>query len=1119
MPRYNPQSIEPKWQAYWEANETFRTSVEPRVEGPGKSYILDMFPYPSGDGLHVGHPEGYTATDILARRDRMLGKHVLHPMGWDAFGLPAEQYAMKTGTHPRRKTAENIATFKRQLKSLGFSYDWSREVATTDPGYYRWTQWIFLQLFDTWYDPDCVWTGPDGVERTGRGRPISELPIPEGVKGEEPVRRYRDSRRLAYQQSAPVNWCPALGTVLANEEVTAEGLSERGGHPVERVPLRQWMLRITAYSQRLLEGLDGLDWPDSVKSLQRNWIGRSVGAELDFFVGDAREEAVQISEFNHWEKSRASTGFPDEPGDFVIRVYTTRPDTLYGATYMVLAPEHPLVSRITTPEQREAVEAYQADAARKSDLDRTDLAKAKTGVSTGGYAVNPVNGLRVPIWIADYVLSGYGTGAIMAVPGHDVRDFEFALAMDLPIKQVVRPPADYSPTKEEAAARRLGEASSRDVPSALPFCGKGTATHSSDYDGYESDTAKEKIVECLTSKGMAKAAANTRLRDWLFSRQHVWGEPFPIWHELDADGNETGLLRTDPEDALPVRIPDDYDFKALMRRKADGDVGTDPPLAAAPKDWLFTTASDGTRLKRETNSMPQWAGSCWYYLRYCDPGNERAFVDPLLEKYWLPVDLYIGGAEHAVLHLLYSRFWHMVLFDREHVTTPEPYRKLVNQGMILGEPELHGYRRPIQKGPDVADPHTLQPILRARGHIQGIGALSAQKLGESPGERAAAAVKLEDAGRTSLYSALRREVLKLDEVGVGAEEIERASPFEVVRGQIAQDVEGSPWADRDPIEWWNNERGVDATMRLLSQAAESLTADRPARWVGAQYVDDSGEEPVATFEGETFPVARVSLGESEVTKTKGRLVLVEDEDAEVISKSEKMSKSRGNVINPDDVVTEYGADALRLYEMFMGPLEQTKPWSMSGVEGVSRFLGRAWRLIVDDRAEVTQLVAQFSDAPPTAEQDRAVHQTIRGVSEDLDKLQFNTAISKLMEFVNAASSWDVRPREAMETFVLLLSPFAPHLGEELWQALGHEGTLAYERWPTFDASKVVESEVEIPVQINGKVRARITVPADADTAALQAAAEADDSVRQHLDGKTVRKAVVIPGRMVNFVVG
>lgn len=905
MPRYDFKRIEPKWQDYWKQNETFK--VESFEAGREKLYALDMFPYPSGSGLHVGHPEGYTATDIVCRYARNKGKQVLHPMGWDAFGLPAEEHAIKTGTHPAVTTYKNIDTFRRQLQMLGFSYDWSREFATTDEDYYRWTQWIFLQLFDTWYDTDCEWTGPDGKQRVGRGRPISELPIPDDVQaqGEEAVRRYQDSKRLAYQHEAPVNWCPALGTVLANEEIV-DGKSERGGHPVERFPLRQWMLRITSYADRLINELDDLSWSESIKDMQRNWIGRSTGAEVDFFVGDA-------ADFDSWKTWRSEAGFSDDPGEDVLRVYTTRPDTLFGATYMVIAPEHPFVDKLTTPEQKEAVDAYVKQAALKSDLDRTDLAKDKSGVFTGSYAINPVNGEQVPIWIADYVLISYGTGAIMAVPAHDLRDWEFAVKFEIPIIQVVQPPEDYEHSKDEKALARTV-----DGVEQLPFSGKGTAVNSGPNDGTPTDEFKKKIAAELAAAGLGSEAVNFKLRDWLFSRQRYWGEPFPIWHELDADGNETGLMRVDADDQLPVVLPEMEQFKPT---------GTpEPMLSTAPESWLYRTAEDGTKLKRETNTMPQWAGSCWYYLRFADPKNADCFLDPEAEKNWLPVDLYVGGAEHAVLHLLYARFWHKVLFDRGHVSTCEPFQKLVNQGMILGE----------------ADPKT--------------------------------------------------------------------------------------------------------------------------------------------------------------------------------GKAEKMSKSRGNVINPDDVVDQYGADSLRLYEMFMGPLEQVKPWSMKGVEGVYRFLARVWRMITDEEADELQLNPAVQEADLNEDQERLVHKTIKAVTEDIEKLSFNTAISRMMEFTNEFSPQEVRPKSAMETLTILLSPFAPHLAEELWQLLGHDNTLAYEPWPTFDESKIAEAEVEVPVQVNGKVRAKVKVPAGADNATIEESAKTNAAIAGHLEGKTIVKVIVVPGRLVNFVV-
>ncbi len=945
MPRYDPARIEPRWQAYWDEHETFRTG--PFEPDRDKIYVLDMFPYPSGDGLHVGHPEGYTATDIVCRYRRMTGTQVLHPMGWDAFGLPAEQHAIRTGTHPRETTYRNIDTFRRQLKMLGFSYDWSREFSTTDPDYFRWTQWIFLQLFDSWYDPACEWTGPDGIERTGRGRPISELPIPANISdaGPEAVRRYQDRHRLAYQHEAPVNWCPALGTVLANEEVI-DGKSERGEHPVERLPLRQWMLAITRYAERLLDELDLVNWPDSIKLLQRNWIGRSTGAEVDFFIGGPETTGYGLeSEFATWQASRADSGLPVDVPDDVLRVYTTRPDTLFGATYMVIAPEHPLAERLTTDEQRDAVTAYQAQAAAKSDLDRTDLAKEKTGVFTGSHAINPVNGTRIPIWVADYVLISYGTGAIMAVPGQDERDWEFAEVFDLPIIRTVAPPEDFD-----------GQA----------YTGDGPAINSDFLDGLEIDSAKDRIIDHLVATGQGTDAVNYKLRDWLFSRQHFWGEPFPIWHELDDDGNLTGLMRSDNDNQLPVTLPENFEFKPHGR--------PDPPLEEAPEDWLYRTDDDGTRLKRETNSMPQWAGSCWYYLRFADPKNDVRFVDAEAEKNWLPVDLYIGGAEHAVLHLLYARFWHKVLFDRGHVATPEPFQRLVNQGMILGEAELTGYR------------------------------------------------------------------------------------------------------------------------------------DSSGQWVSARDID------AETFDGE-----RVSLTPEQVEKRGEEFVLADQSDIVIDSRAYKMSKSRGNVINPDDIVADYGADSLRLYEMFMGPLEATKPWSMSGVEGVSRFLGRVWRMIADERADEVTLHQAISDTDANEDQLRLLHKTIKAVTEDIEKLSFNTAISRLMEFTNALGQADPRPRAVIEPFVLLLSPFAPHLAEELWNILGHDHSLAYEPWPECDEALLVTSTVDIPVQVNGKLRGKITVPTEAEQSAVEEAAAAEEGVARFLEGKTVVKTIVVPGRLVNFV--
>lgn len=878
MPRYNPATIEPKWQAYWEENKTFRAPRLPE-KGQEKLYALDMFPYPSGDGLHVGHPEGYTATDIVSRAARMQGKCVVHPMGFDAFGLPAEEHAIKTGEHPRIQTEKNIATFRRQLKMLGFSYDWDREIATTDVDYVRWTQWIFLQLFDTWFDTEKQ-----------VGRPISELPIPPEVQsaGERAVSDYKAEHRLAYQSEAPVNWCPALGTVLANEEII-DGKSERGGHPVERRPLRQWMLRITAYGDRLEKELEGLDWPDGVKALQRNWIGRSTGAEVDFTIegGEAKREG-------------GKKAFPKKPEDNVLRVYTTRPDTLFGATYMVIAPEHPYVEKLTTAEQKQAVDDYVRQASLKSDLDRTELSKEKTGVFTGSYALNPVNGKKVPIWIADYVLISYGTGAIMAVPAHDERDYEFAKQFEIPITAVVDPGDAVSADERQQVL--AGE---------QVFSGQGTAINSGEFDGTPTAKFKTKITDWLSEHGVGQEAVNYKLRDWLFSRQRFWGEPFPVLHELDAHGKATGRVRAVPEDQLPVELPQLDDFKPHGR--------PEPPLDKASDDWLYPEI-DGVTYKRETNTMPQWAGSCWYYLRFLDPKNDKAAIDPELEKAWMPIDLYVGGAEHAVLHLLYARFWHKVLFDRGVVTTREPFQKLVNQGMILGE------------------------------------------------------------------------------------------------------------------------------------------------------------------------------------------------------NGEKMSKSRGNVVNPDEVVNEYGADALRLYEMFMGPLQDSKPWSMEGVNGVYNFLGRAWRLVIDDREDDLKLSDAVSEETPTDDQLRMLHATIKAVTEDIDKLSFNTAIARMMEFVNFFTKQTSRPKSCLEPFVLLLSPFAPHMAEELWQSLGHANTLAYEPWPKFDESVLKQDTLEIPVQVNGKMRGKLTVPADADQATLLAAAKADEKVASQIDGKTIVKEIVVPGRLVNIVV-
>jgi leucyl-tRNA synthetase len=852
-------AFEPAWQRHWLEQSTFRAANpgEPGSEKP-KYYALDMFPYPSGAGLHVGHPEGYIASDLVARYKRMRGFNVLHPMGWDAFGLPAEQYAVQTGTHPRETTEKNITNFRRQIQEIGFSYDWSREINTTDPAYYKWTQWIFIQLY---------------------------------------------KKGLAYVSHAPVWYCPELGTVLANEEVlpTPEGpRSERGNHPVERRPLRQWMLRITAYAERLLKDLDQLDWPESLKEMQRNWIGRSEGAEVHFKVANASD---------------------------TISVFTTRPDTLFGATYMVLSPEHPLVEKLTTPEQRDAVQKYKAEVANKSDLERTDLAKSKSGVFTGATAINPVNNEQIPIWIADYVLMGYGTGAIMAVPAHDERDHEFAVKYGLAIKKVVEPPEKWLTEQALAIMKKreqevmvlYAENIQYDAPgtnggfvsnftlrnASMPaFTGEGRAINSGFLDGLPTAEAKAIMIDWLEREGKGTRRIQYKLRDWLFSRQRYWGEPFPvIWN-----GDQHEVLS---ENELPLVLPELDDYKPTPEGLA--------PLAKA-KEWV--QLPDGR--VRETNTMPQWAGSCWYYLRYCDPNNSGALIDPAVEKYWMGdkgVDLYIGGAEHAVLHLLYARFWHKVLFDLGVVSTSEPFHKLVNQGMILGED------------------------------------------------------------------------------------------------------------------------------------------------------------------------------------------------------NRKMSKSWGNVVNPDDVIAEYGADSLRLFEMFMGPLEQMKPWSTTGIEGVYRFLGRVWRLVMEENQEGEWLFApaKLTEAAPSTELLRSLHATIQKVTDDIDKLQFNTAISALMVLVNDLTKETVRSRTAIETLLLLLSPFAPHMAEELWKQLGHDKTLAYEPWPKADARYLVKTEVEIVVQVNGKVRGHVTVPVTSSKEAIEAAACALPAFAEWTTGKTIRKVVVVPDKLINFV--
>ncbi len=939
MPAYNPQTIEPKWQKHWETNRVFRAADH----GGKKLFVLDMFPYPSGEGLHVGHPEGYTATDIYCRFQRMRGYNVLHPMGYDAFGLPAEQYAIQTGTHPRVTTERNIANIRRQIKRLGYSYDWDREFATTDPGYMRWTQWIFLVLFHTWFDPEMEMLLPDGRKQRGKGRPIDELPIPGEIRaqGDDAVSKYRDSFRLAYQAESLVNWCPELGTVLADEEVI-NGRSERGDFPVQRVPLRQWKLRITAYADRLVEDLESLAWPEPIKEMQRNWVGRSEGAEVDFYAGKPGSAGTQ------WAGSRARSGFPDVVDAAAIRVYTTRPDTLFGATYMVLAPEHPLVETLTAADWRAAVDEYRARVAAMSEEDRIAGRGDKSGVFTGGYATNPATGEPIPVWIADYVLISYGTGAIMGVPGHDERDFEFARKFGLDIRAVVLPPEEWlmrMGTTPGEYARAIAN-----LPAAYVDDGHGmqSARAEVSLDGLATAVAKATITRWLVRAGLGKPAIKYKLRDWLFSRQRYWGEPIPILHEVDADGKPTGLVKAVPENQLPVLLPEMEDFKPTGRPGG--------PLEKAV-DWI-RVREDGREWRRETNTMPQWAGSCWYYLRFCDARNERAAWDDRLERYWMPVDLYVGGAEHAVLHLLYARFWHKVLFDRGFVSTFEPFQRLINQGMIL-----------------------------------------------------------------------------------------------------------------------------------------SIT--------------------YRTAQGRIVPYTQIRFGE-------GKAVHAETGE-ELAGEVEKMSKARGNVIPVDVPLQQYGADTTRLYEMFMGPLEATKPWSMQGVEGISRFLNRAWRMIIDETVDEVRIsprirTGEEPGADVTAEQLRVLHKTIQAVTEDMLGLRFNTAISRLMEFVNFFTSQETRPHASMEPFVLMLAPLAPHLAEELWQVLGHPQSLASEGWPEYDERFTREDTIEMPIQVNGRLRSRLVASIASSREELESAALADARVKKHIEGRTVRNVIVVPRKLINIVI-
>jgi leucyl-tRNA synthetase len=886
MMEYKFREIEKKWQEYWEKNKTFKTPDD--LKNPKKYYILDMYPYPSGSGLHVGHPEGYTATDIVARYKRMKGYNVLHPMGWDAFGLPAEQYAMETGTHPAIITNKNCDTFRRQIKEIGLSYDWDREINTTDPGYYKWTQWIFIQLYNTWYD-----------EKMDKGRPIKELEIPGEVKkaGKEQVRRYIDGKRLAYYDKAHVWWCSNCKIVCANEEVLSDGSHEKCGHPVEKMNLKQWMLRIPLYAERLLTGLEKVDWPEGIKDQQRNWIGKSSGAEVEFHL---------------------------ENTDDIIRVFTTRPDTLFGATYMVLAPEHKLTAALTTPEHKKEVEKYIKEASLKSDLDRTDLAKEKTGVFTGSYAINPVNNKKMPVWIADYVLTGYGTGAIMAVPAHDERDFEFANKFGLPVECIMDPDTDDRQLKEKI------------IEGKACWTEDGIYINSSDaatglnINGLKKEEGIRRTIEWLASRKLGRATVNYKLRDWLFSRQRYWGEPFPVIHWED------GSISLLDESELPLELP-------ALEKYQPGENG-ESPLANAG-EWLTVSGKNGMRGRRETNTMPQWAGSCWYYLRYIDPHNKEAIFSSEKEKYWMPVDLYIGGAEHAVLHLLYSRFWHKVLYDLGYTSHDEPYSRLFNQGMIL------------------------------------------------------------------------------------------AFAYETKTGA-------------------------------------KVPADQVEEKDGGYFNKKTGEEL-----------------------------------RQIVA---KMSNSLKNVINPDDIISRYGADSFRLYEMFMGPLDASKPWDEKGVKGVFGFLTRVHRLFSD--------LSNIRDEEESLEILQSLHKTIRKVENDIVNLRFNTAISSLMIFTNMAVKQGHVSRDTAGIFAKILHPFAPHLAEELWELYGNRKGLAYEAWPDVDEKYLVEESFEYPVSFNGKLRFRLELPLDMDNSEIENAVVNDERASKWLEGKKPRRIIIVKGRIINVVI-
>ncbi|MDO9580359.1 MAG: leucine--tRNA ligase [Bacteroidales bacterium] len=883
---YNFHKIEKRWQKYWEDNKTFKTSED--LTNPKKCYILDMFPYPSGAGLHVGHPEGYTATDIFTRFKRMKGFNVLHPMGWDAFGLPAEQYAIQTGTHPSITTKNNCDTFRRQIKELGLSYDWDKEINTTDPGYFRWTQWIFIQLYNTWFD-----------DILQKGRPISELKIPENISASDQseVVKYIDSKRLAYYDNAHVWWCPSCRIVCANEEVMTDGSHEKCGNKVEKKNLKQWMLRIPLYAERLLNGIDNLNWPEGIKDMQRNWIGRSTGAEVDFKIEGLNE---------------------------TLAVFTTRPDTLFGATYMVIAPEHSLVNIITTDEYKSSIENYIKVSSLKSDLDRTDLAKEKTGFFTGRYAINPVNKKQIPIWVADYVLTGYGTGAIMAVPAHDRRDFEFALKFKLPIVCIQDP--DISDPEQKTRIIEGKECWTEDGK----YINSADRSTGIDINGLNKEAGIAHITGWLESKKLGSAKVNYKVRDWLFSRQRYWGEPFPVIHWED------GEISLSNENELPLELPE-------LEKYLPGESGESP--LSNSTEWLNVIDKNGRRGRRETNTMPQWAGSCWYYLRFIDPKNDKMIFNQAKEKYWMPVDLYIGGAEHAVLHLLYSRFWHKVLFDLGIVSTDEPYKRLFNQGMIL-----------------------------------------------------AFAYETETGSKVS--------------------------------GDLVEDREG---------KYFHKETG--------------------------------------------------------------------EELRQIVA---KMSKSLKNVVNPDDVVAKYGADSLRLYEMFLGPLDITKPWDDKGVKGVFGFLGRAFRFLSEPK--------NIINGEEEAEILKGLHQAIKKVEGDIENLRFNTAISAMMIFLNLATKEGKVTLDTACTFTKILSPFAPHMAEELWQLLGHKKSLAFEPWPEFDEKFLKEELFEYPVSFNGKMRFKIELPVNLTKEEIIKIIMGDDRTQKWIGTSPPSNIIVVPNRIVNIVI-